>query len=658
MKKLLFITPHLSTGGLPQYLTKKIELLNDAYDIYVIEYDDITGGVLVIQKNKIKNLIGDKLITIPFGSDKNILIDKINEIKPDIIHLEEMPEYFMSDDIARKIYTSDRNYKIFETCHDSSFDTNRKRFTPDKFILVSNYQIKMLQPLGINSEVVEYPIDYKERPNREETLLKLGLDPDYKHVLHVGLFTPRKNQKEFFEYANSLKNEKILFHSIGSLADNFRYYWEPLMSNKPDNIVVHGEKSNVDEFYSAMDLFLFTSKGTINDKETMPLVIREAISWKIPTLIYNLPVYENYFDDFKDIQYLDFNDFDLNVNKIKELLDIKTYDKKTAVVITTYCINDVINKITLDCIGAIKKQGYDIILTSHAPIPIELQKEVDHCIYDSNNLLTYHDYYAFYNYSDDNVSVNMDIRTENNHIYHGPAVYTNYYNGISHANNLSYENVICMNYDVILNDDNIISDLKNKLKNKKAIFNHSNAQEGDILRTVLFASKVNFFIDNFKTINNEIEYNEWKNDVGSESNGLENIFYHNLKSKLYDIEILNDEEFYNTLKDCSIDLCSSCEYFNVLPIESDGNSFVVWYSTSNIIDNRNINICVFENEKLLDDTNLNIKDKTIWYKKYDFKTGYDYKIVQYDNYEIKKIINVNDNYMENKLKNNGKIIIK
>ena len=29
MKKLLYIAPHLSTGGLPQYLTKKIELLRD-----------------------------------------------------------------------------------------------------------------------------------------------------------------------------------------------------------------------------------------------------------------------------------------------------------------------------------------------------------------------------------------------------------------------------------------------------------------------------------------------------------------------------------------------------------------------------------------------------------------------------------------------------
>jgi hypothetical protein len=40
-----------------------------------------------------------------------------------------------------------------------------------------------------------------------------------------------------------------------------------------------------------MDLFLFTSRGTNTDKETMPLVIREALSYQIPTLIYNLPVY-------------------------------------------------------------------------------------------------------------------------------------------------------------------------------------------------------------------------------------------------------------------------------------------------------------------------------------------------------------------------------
>ena len=54
----------------------------------------------------------------------------------------------------------------------------------------------------------------------------------------------------------------------------------------------------------------------------MLLVIREAISNQIPTLIYNLPVYLNYFDKFKTINYLKFDDFKVNCDKIAEKLGV------------------------------------------------------------------------------------------------------------------------------------------------------------------------------------------------------------------------------------------------------------------------------------------------------------------------------------------------
>ena len=111
MQKLLYIAPHLSTGGLPQYLTKKIELLKDEFEIYLIEWSDITGGKLVVQRNKLKNLIDpDKFFTL--GENKSESFDVINKITPDIIHLEEIPEYFMDDDISRKLYSIDRNYSF------------------------------------------------------------------------------------------------------------------------------------------------------------------------------------------------------------------------------------------------------------------------------------------------------------------------------------------------------------------------------------------------------------------------------------------------------------------------------------------------------------------------------------------------------------------
>ena len=47
----------------------------------------------------------------------------------------------------------------------------------------------------------------------------------------------------------------------------------------------------------------------------------------------------------------------------------------------------------MKAINEIKKQGYDVILTSHAQVPTVLQT-TKYIIYDSNNVLTYHDYYS------------------------------------------------------------------------------------------------------------------------------------------------------------------------------------------------------------------------------------------------------------------------
>ena len=138
MQKLLYIAPHLSTGGLPQYLVKKIELLKQDFEIYLVEWVDCTGGVFVVQRDKIINLIKpNQFYTL--GEDKTQLLNIVKNINPNIIHLEEIPEYFMDSDIAQKIYSTDRKYHIVETSHDSSFDTTQKQYFPDKFMFVSDW---------------------------------------------------------------------------------------------------------------------------------------------------------------------------------------------------------------------------------------------------------------------------------------------------------------------------------------------------------------------------------------------------------------------------------------------------------------------------------------------------------------------------------------
>jgi glycosyltransferase involved in cell wall biosynthesis len=263
MKKVLFLVPHLSTGGMPQYTYDLMRKIKNDVVVYCVEYSMVSPH-FVVQRNKIINLIGDNFFCL--GENKEELFKLIEDISPDIIHLQEVPEYFLDGEIATKLYSPNRNYLIVETSHDSSFPASSKRFNPDHFALISQYQKNEFSKLGIPISFIEADIEYKERQDRETGLKKLGLDPSLKHVLNVGLFTPRKNQAEAIEYARLLENYPIQFHFVGNQADNFADYWKPLLQNLPSNVKIWGERSDVDDFYSCMDLMLFTSRGTGNDK--------------------------------------------------------------------------------------------------------------------------------------------------------------------------------------------------------------------------------------------------------------------------------------------------------------------------------------------------------------------------------------------------------
>jgi hypothetical protein len=69
-----------------------------------------------------------------------------------------------------------------------------------------------------------------------------------------------------------------------------------------------------------MDLFLFTSRGSNSDKETMPLVLKEALASKISICLYDLEVYEGFFNQFNDIHYLNFENTLSNDSIIKNIL--------------------------------------------------------------------------------------------------------------------------------------------------------------------------------------------------------------------------------------------------------------------------------------------------------------------------------------------------
>ena len=109
--KILFYVPHLSTGGMPQFLLKRIEALKDNYEIFVVE-NECLSDKYVVQRNKIIELVGKNFYTT-IGND---LINVIQDNKIDIVHLEHEAEGF-NYELMGLLYDDNRSYRIIETCH-------------------------------------------------------------------------------------------------------------------------------------------------------------------------------------------------------------------------------------------------------------------------------------------------------------------------------------------------------------------------------------------------------------------------------------------------------------------------------------------------------------------------------------------------------------
>jgi len=286
----------MSTGGCPQIVAKKVELLKDHYNVVVIEYEMLAWSY-VVQRNRVIDMIRDKFISLSENKEYD-LFNAIEDYNPDYIMMEEFPETFMETHITKRLYSPNRTYKIFESTHSSHSQVEWKKYMPDKFIFVSPFSVETFKDLGVPIDLIEYPIDKKTR-NKHESQLTLGLNPEYKHVVNIGLFTRGKNQGYAFEIARLLEDYKIKFHFLGNQASNFTDYWEPIMETKPDNCIVWGERNDTDIFLQSSDVHLFTSNLELN-----PLAIKESLEYSLPTFIFDLHTYKGKYENEDNIIFL------------------------------------------------------------------------------------------------------------------------------------------------------------------------------------------------------------------------------------------------------------------------------------------------------------------------------------------------------------------
>jgi autotransporter strand-loop-strand O-heptosyltransferase len=323
--KLLYLTPHLSTGGMPQFVLKRIQELQkfkNQIEVFLVEYSQFSN-TYVVQRDEIIKLLDNKhFFSLGDTTDtkrKYEIMDIIKNNKIDIIHSEEMLEGFESFNriplpLLNQLYSNDRTWRMVETCHNIWFNPQtHKKFNPEAYSFVTPYHLEDTFSFESPMKFLSlYPFENKVKPILAETeiygdfnqvpLIKkmqvrseLGLDLFKTHVLNVGLWTSGKNQGEGVEIARELieSNPDIQFHFIGNQAPNFEDYWGPIMNNLPSNVKVWGERNDVDKFMQACDVLMFNSTWECN-----PLVVRESINYGMKILTRNLPQYMGMFDKF------------------------------------------------------------------------------------------------------------------------------------------------------------------------------------------------------------------------------------------------------------------------------------------------------------------------------------------------------------------------
>tara|TARA_R110000796_G_scaffold196797_1_gene313197 strand:- start:22 stop:1884 length:1863 start_codon:yes stop_codon:yes gene_type:complete len=351
--KILFLAGHLSTGGMPQFLLKRIKSLqkyNPNIEIFVWEWRCLAIDYNVQREQIIDLIDDDKFYSCGHGdykteeeikeSQENIL-NYLNKNKIDIVHVEGIAEYWMDENIQKDLYNPNNSWKVVETSHGINWNREEdKKYEPNSYAFVTNSHLERY-PDG-NNVLIEYPIDTSIIcPKLREEILDKGWrqNGEY-HIVNVGLWTPGKNQGYTIELAKKLYEKygvTYIFHFIGNQAPNFQHYWEPLMKDLPPNIMVYGEKNGdeIAEFYKMADLMLFSSTWECN-----PVVLKEAISNNIKIIAFDLDHYGNDYIDF--IEPLNGNinhDYELLLNTIhspkkynwknvKNLVNVKEFASK------------------------------------------------------------------------------------------------------------------------------------------------------------------------------------------------------------------------------------------------------------------------------------------------------------------------------------------
>ncbi|MGL5258853.1 MAG: glycosyltransferase [Lachnospiraceae bacterium] len=173
----------------------------------------------------------------------------------------------------------------------------------DIIITPTEYSKRLLRSYGIKKEIQAVSngidLDYydKEKVQQGNFRKKYGYGQDVKIIMSVGLTIERKGILDFVELAKRMPEYQFIWFGETNLNTVPKKIRKAVYTKLPNlKFAGYAKKEELREAYADCDLFLFPSK-----EETEGIVVLEALAMKIPILLRNIPVYEDWLIHNQDV---------------------------------------------------------------------------------------------------------------------------------------------------------------------------------------------------------------------------------------------------------------------------------------------------------------------------------------------------------------------
>lgn len=173
----------------------------------------------------------------------------------------------------------------------------------DVIITPTEYSKELLEGYGIKKEIMHLSngidLDFFNRDEESGKCFreKYCFGADDKVIISVGHYIERKGIEDFVELAGRLPEYQFIWFGDTNLKlvpENIKRAVETKLPNLHFPGYISSEELR--QAYCGSDLFLFLSQ-----EETEGIVLLEALALKIPALIRDIPVYEGWLEDRKQV---------------------------------------------------------------------------------------------------------------------------------------------------------------------------------------------------------------------------------------------------------------------------------------------------------------------------------------------------------------------